>query len=78
MKKKGTEKKEAKTKKTKPAKTTEKSFIAEVKDEMKKVRWSSKSEMAKYSTATIIFIIIFGLYFFGFDIIFAWFKELVG
>ena len=70
-------KKEAKTK-TKPAKTTEKSFIAEVKDEMKKVRWSSKSEMAKYSIATIIFIIIFGLYFFGFDLIFAWFKELVG
>ncbi len=75
MKKKGNAKKKVKTANKK---TANKNFIKEVKDEMKKVRWSTKSEMVKFSTAALIFIALFGLYFFGFDILFAWFKELVG
>lgn len=78
MEKKEIIKKSKKPSKTKAVKKVKKSFIDEVKDEMKKVRWPDKEEMTKYSLATLIFIVIFGLYFFGLDAIFAWFKELVG
>ena len=53
------------------------SYFKQVKDEMKKVKWPDKKEMTKYSIATIVFILIFALYFFGLDALFAWFKELV-
>jgi preprotein translocase SecE subunit len=34
-------------------------FFVSVKKEMKKVRWLKKKELAKYSIATISFIVIF-------------------
>lgn len=76
MDKKGNSKKTPKSK----AKSTNKvkiSIFKQISDEMKKVRWPDKTEMTKYSLATFIFIVIFGLYFFGLDIMFAWFKEFV-
>ena len=50
----------------------------EVKDELKKVKWLSKEEMVKYTVAAVIFIVIFGLYFYGMDFIFSWLKGLIG
>ena len=44
---------------------------------MKKVKWPSKKEMIKYSIATLAFIVIFGLYFYGLDALFAWISSLV-
>ena len=44
---------------------TKKSYIEEVKGEMKKVKWPSKKEMGKYTISTLIFIVAFALYFFG-------------
>lgn len=69
-----------KTKKTvakKETKKTNKSYGEEVKAELKKVKWPSKEEMVKYSIAVIAFIIIFGLYFYGLDALFAWLSSLV-
>ena len=64
-------------KKEKKVSTPKKSFIKEVKDELKKVKWPSKEDMLKYSIATLAFIIIFGLYFYGLDALFAWISSLV-
>lgn len=47
------------------------SFLKEVKMEIKKVIWPSKKDMVKYSTATILFILGFALYFYLLDFIFA-------
>ena len=38
-------------------------YFVGVKKEMKKVRWPKKKEMVTYSSATILFIIIFALFF---------------
>ncbi len=63
--------KEKKTKKDK------KSYVSEVRAELKKVKWPTKSEMVKHSVAVIVFILIFGLYFYGLDALFAWISSLV-
>ena len=54
-----------------------KSYSSEVKAELKKVNWPSNKDLTKYGVATIIFIIIFGLYFYGLDALFAWISSLV-
>lgn len=38
-------------------------FFVSVKKEMKKVRWPKKKEMIKFSTATIVVICFFMLFF---------------
>ncbi len=71
-------KKTAAKKETKKAnKVAKKSYGEEVKAELKKVKWPTKQEMVKYSIAVIAFIIIFGLYFYGLDALFAWLSSLV-
>lgn len=57
--------------------TPKKSYSSEVKAELKKVNWPSKKDLTKYGVATIIFIVIFGLYFYGLDALFAWLSSLV-
>lgn len=66
--------KKVEKKATKPAK---KSLFKEVKAELKKVKWPTKEDMLKYSIATLVFIIVFGLYFYGLDALFAWISSLV-
>ncbi len=51
-------------------------FINGVKSETAKVRWTSKSDMIKYSIATIVFIIFCSLFFYGIDTIFALVQSL--
>ncbi len=63
--------------KKKETKTSKKTFFQEVREEMKKVKWPEKQEMIKYVTATLGFIILFGLYFYGLDVIFAWIKGII-
>ena len=42
-------------------------FFANVKKEMKKVRWPKKKEMVKFSIATITIVLFFMLLFTGMD-----------
>jgi len=56
----------------------EKSISKQVTEELKKVKWPTKKEMMKYTLAVIIFISIFGLYFFGLDAIFSWLRGIIG
>ena len=53
-------------------------FFISVKDEMKKVRWPKKKEMITYSSATLVFILVFALFFSLTDFILANLKVLVG
>lgn len=46
-------------------------FFNGVKSEFKKVHWASKSDMLKYSIATIFFIIFCSLFFYLVEVIFA-------
>ncbi len=63
--------------KKKVQKTKEKTYTQEVKAELKKVKWPSKKEITKYGIASVVFLIVFGLYFYGLDALFAWISSLV-
>lgn len=52
-------------------------FCHGIKSEIKKVRWTNKKDMLKYSIATIVFIIFCSLFFYGIDFIFALVQSLV-
>lgn len=51
-------------------------FCHGVKTEFTKVRWTTKTDMIKYSIATIIFIVFCSLFFYGIDAVFAFFQAL--
>ena len=53
-------------------------YIDSIKSEMKKVKWPTKKEMIKYTISTLCFVILFALYFFGIESLFAFIKGLVG
>lgn len=55
-----------------------KEFFVSVKKETAKIKWPTKKEMIKYSGATISFMIFFGLFFFVLDVVFAYFKSIMG
>ena len=55
-----------------------KTYFGQIKEEMKKVKWPTKKEMIKYSISTLWVGILFALYFFGIESLFAFIKGLVG
>mgnify|MGYP003292912708 CR=1 FL=1 len=52
-------------------------FFSDVAAEMRLVRWPSAKEVTKYSIATLVFVLFFALFFFGFDALFALVKDLI-
>ena len=52
-------------------------FFKGVKDEMSKVVWPTRRDMVKYSIATIIFVVVFALYFYGIEVFMAWLKSVI-
>lgn len=84
-KKNNTKKKTAVSKSTKKVENTaeKQSFFVKfrifcngVKSEFKKVHWTSKKDMIKYSIATIVFIVFCALFFYLIDILFALVQSL--
>lgn len=58
-----------------------KDFFNGVKSESKKVMWTSKKNLVKYSVATLVFMLFICLFFVGTDLIIAlisYVKELIG
>lgn len=49
-------------------------YFKGVKNELDKVKWPSKKDMVKYSTATLGFIFFFALFFYIIDFLFALLK----
>ena len=52
-------------------------FLVGVKTEMGRVRWPEKKEMITYSIATISFVLIFGIFFTGLDLILTELKMVI-
>ncbi len=57
---KATKEKEPKGRETKEQKV---GFLKKLKEELKQVKWPSFKELAKYTFATMIFVILFALFF---------------
>ena len=56
-------------------------FFVDVKKEAKKVMWTSKKNLFKYSVATLSFMLFICIFFVGTDLIIAllsYVKELIG
>lgn len=53
-------------------------FCHGVKSETKKIHWTTKQELIKYSIATVFFIVFSALFCFLIEIIFAFAQSLVG
>lgn len=51
-------------------------FYNGIKSEIKKIRWTSKSDIIKYSVSTIVFILFCSIFFYGIDTIFALIQSL--
>ena len=54
-----------------------KNWFKSVIKEVSKVKWPSKKEMIKYSIATIVFVVFFGLFFYAIELLMALLKSLV-
>ena len=52
-------------------------FLVGVKKEMKKVRWPNKKEMITYSIATIVFVVVFGIFFASLDLALTGIKMVI-
>ena len=70
-------------KKTETKKTQKKGLIARfrifcngVKSEFKKVHWTGKKDMLKYSIATIVFVVFCAGFFYLIDVLFALVQSL--
>lgn len=57
--------------------TNEKSYLKEVKSELKKVKWPTKKEIIKYTISTLVIVIFFAIYFVGIESLFAFIKGLI-
>lgn len=49
-----------------------------VKTEFKRIHWTTKSDLVRYSIATLIFVIVFSLFFYGVNAIYALIHSLIG
>ncbi len=54
-----------------------KKFFKGVKLEFKKIKWPNKKEMATYSVATLLCVIIFALFFTGLDFLISVIKDVI-
>lgn len=42
-------------------------YFSGVAKEIKRIRWTNKKDLVKYSVATVVFVLFFGLYFYVID-----------
>ncbi len=70
-------KKKVSEKSTKKEVKKKESFFKGVVSEFRKIRWPNKKEMVKYSTATFIFIVFFGLFFYLIEVAMYFIEKLV-
>ncbi len=53
-------------------------FCHGVKVESKRIHWTDKKDLAKYSVATLLFVLFFSLFFYLINAIFALVHSLLG
>lgn len=52
-------------------------FCSGVKVESKRIQWTSKKDLGKYSVATLVFVLVCSLFFYGVDALFALLHSLI-
>lgn len=52
-------------------------FLVDVKKEMSKVKWPDKKQMIENSAATLICVLVFGLFFGGLDLVLSVVKMVI-
>ena len=55
-----------------------KCFFSGVKQEVKRVHWTGKKDILKYSVSTFIFVVFFSLFFYVIDVLFALVHSIIG
>ena len=55
-----------------------KGFFQGVIIEGKRVHWTSKKDLYKYSVITLVFVVFFSLFFYGINALFAFIHSLIG
>lgn len=46
-------------------------YFSGVKKEVSRIKWTSKKDLLKYSTATVMFMLFFGVFFYAIDLLVA-------
>ena len=46
-------------------------YFKGVKKELSRIKWTSKKDLLKYSVASILFVIFFGVFFYVIDLVVA-------
>ena len=49
-----------------------------VKTEFKRVHWTTKSDLGRYTVATLTFVVVFSLFFYGINALYALIHSLIG
>ena len=72
------EKKNVKTKKEKKENIFKRSikYFKGVGKEIKRIRWTERKDLVKYSICTLLFVLFFGIYFYGIDWLVLLVREL--
>lgn len=52
-------------------------YFRGVKKEIGRIRWTTGSDLVKYSVATIVVMICFGLFFYGIDVLVSLIRSLM-
>ncbi len=52
-------------------------YFRGVKKEISRIRWTPKNDLVKYSIATLIVMLCFGLFFYGVDILVSVLRSLI-
>jgi preprotein translocase subunit SecE len=68
---------QAKPQQTAEQRTGVRQFLREVRGELRKVAWPTKSETINYSLIVLVTLVLFSLLIFGIDWIFTWASGLL-
>ena len=49
-------------------------YFKGIKKEISRIKWTNKKDLLKYSVASIIFVVFFGVFFLGIDLLVAWLR----
>ena len=52
-------------------------YFKGVAKEVKRIRWTDKKDLLKYSVATVIFVLFFGIYFYLIQLAMAFIKSII-
>lgn len=52
-------------------------YFRGVKKEIGRIRWTTKSDLLKYSISTLIVMLCFGLFFYGIDVLVSLIRSLM-